>query len=154
LNLQDDTAIAVAKVVSDYVDGELGQERALEELAGIREVVLPEVDLADEDAQVLVESVQTALVPVFYAAEEYVAEGPAEEGTIDDYVGAAVDAEADEDLDSAVGFCAQAGTLIIDGEELDMGLTEELEYGYVAEWVNGLDSLQTAMRDPEVVEED
>jgi hypothetical protein len=35
-----------------------------------------------------------------------------------------------------------------------MGLTEELEYGYVAEWVNGLDSLQTAMRDPEVVEED
>jgi hypothetical protein len=154
LNLQDDTAIAVAKVVSDYVDGELGQERALEELAGIREVVLPEVDLADEDAQVLVESVQTALVPVFYAAEEYVAEGPAEEGTIDDYVGAAVDAEAEEDLDSAVGFCAQAGTLIIDGEELDMGLTEELEYGYVAEWVNGLDSLQTAMRDPEVVEED
>jgi hypothetical protein len=91
---------------------------------------------------------------VFYAAEEYVAEGPADEGTIEDYIGAAVDAEAEEDLDSAVGFCAQAGTLIIDGQDLDMGMAEELDFGYVAEWVNGLDSLQTAMRDPEVVEED
>jgi hypothetical protein len=154
LNLQDDTAIAVAKVVSDYTEDELGQERALEELANIREIVLPEVDLDDEDAAMLVESVQTALVPVFYAAEEYVAEGPAEDGTIEDYIGAAVDAEAEEDLDSAVGFCAQAGTLIIDGQDLDMGMAEELDFGYVAEWVNGLDSLQTAMRDPEVVEED
>jgi hypothetical protein len=154
LNLQDDTAIAVAKVVSDYTEDELGQERALEELANIREIVLPEVDLDDEDAAMLVESVQTALVPVFYAAEEYVAEGPADEGTIEDYIGAAVDAEAEEDLDSAVGFCAQAGTLIIDGQDLDMGMAEELDFGYVAEWVNGLDSLQTAMRDPEVVEED
>lgn len=154
LNLQDDTAIAVAKVVSDYAEDELGQERALEELANIREIVLPEVELGDEDASMLVESVQTALVPVFYATEEYVAEGPAEDGTIEDYIGAAVDAEAEEDLDSAVGFCAQAGTLIIDGQELDMGMAEELDFGYVAEWVNGLDSLQTAMQDPEVVEED
>ncbi len=30
----------------------------------------------------------------------------------------------------------------------------ELEYGLVSEWVNGLDSLQTAMSDPELVEED
>jgi hypothetical protein len=154
LNLQDDTAIAVAKVVSDFTEEELSQERALEELANIRETVLPEVTLDDEDAEMLIESVQTALVPVFYAAEEYVAEGPAGEGSIEDYIGAAIDAESEEDLDSAVGFCAQAGTLIIDGEELDMAMAEDIEYGYVAEWVNGLDSLQTAMRDPELVEED
>jgi hypothetical protein len=30
----------------------------------------------------------------------------------------------------------------------------ELEYGLVSEWVNGLDSLQTAMSDPELVEEE
>jgi hypothetical protein len=34
-----------------------------------------------------------------------------------------------------------------------MELAESLEYGLVSEWVNGLDSLQTAMADPEVVEE-
>jgi hypothetical protein len=49
---------------------------------------------------------------------------------------------------------ARAGTRIVDGDELDIALVEDLEYGLVSEWVNGLDSLQSAMSDPEVVEED
>jgi len=48
----------------------------------------------------------------------------------------------------------QAGTLILDGEEFDLDALEEMEYGLVAEWVNGLDSLYEAMRDPEVIEEE
>jgi len=35
-----------------------------------------------------------------------------------------------------------------------MTVAEDLEYGLVTEWINGLDSLQSAMSDPEVVEED
>jgi hypothetical protein len=37
---------------------------------------------------------------------------------------------------------------------MDVGMSEDLDFGFVAEWVNGLDSLQTAMSDPEVVEEE
>ena len=154
LNLQDDTAIAVAKIITAYDEGHLDEEETMEKLATVREIVLSEVDLADEEKVMLVDGVQTSLVPVFYAAEEYVAGGVAEEGTIAEYVRAAADAEAEEDPDAALGYCAQAGTRIIDGEELDMELAEDLEFGLVAEWVNGLDSLQTAMSDPEVVEED
>ncbi|WP_254768451.1 DUF2150 family protein [Salinilacihabitans rarus] len=154
LNLQDDTAIAVAKIVAAYEDGELDREEALDELADVREIVLSEVDIDDEEKRMLVDGVQTSLVCVFVAAEEYVASGPAEEGSVRDFVGAAADAEAEEDLDAALSYAAQAGTLIIDGEDLDMSLAEELEYGLVTEWVNGLDSLQSAMSDPEVVEED
>jgi len=91
---------------------------------------------------------------VFYAAEEYVVGGSADDGTIEEYINAAADAEAEDDLDAALGYCVQAGSLIIDGEEMDIGLAEDLEFGLVAEWVNGLDSLQTAMKDPEVVEEE
>ncbi|WP_394740341.1 DUF2150 family protein [Natronococcus roseus] len=154
LNLQDDTAIAIAKIVSDYDDGELEQEDALAEIEDVREVVLSEVDIEDEEKLILVDGVQTSLVCVFFAAEEYVANGPAEEGTVTDYLGAAADAEAEENLDAALGYAAQAGTLVIDDEELDMGVAEEFEYGLVTEWINGLDSLQSAMSDPEVVEED
>ncbi|MFP9192784.1 DUF2150 family protein [Natrialbaceae archaeon A-CW1-1] len=154
LNLQDDTAIAVAKIVAAYDDDELEQEQALEEIADVREIVLSEVDIDDEEARMLVDGVQTSLVCVFIAAEEYVASGPAEEASVMDYIGAAADAEAEEDLDAALGYAAQAGTLIIDGETLDMTIAEELEYGLVTEWINGLDSLQSAMSDPEVVEED
>ena len=154
LNLQDDAAIAVAKIITDHDDDLLETESALEEIADIREIVLDEIDLDDEETVMLIDGVQTSLVCVFYAAEEYIAEGPAEEGTVIDYIEAAAEAEAEEDLDAALGYCVQAGTLVIDGEELDVDAAAELEYGLVSEWVNGLDSLQTAMSDPEVVEED
>jgi hypothetical protein len=154
LNLQDDAAIAVAKIVNAYEDGRLDEEGAVEELTGVREIVLDEVELEDEEKRMLVDGVQTSLVCVFYAAEEYIAAGAAEDGTIEEYVHAAADAEANEDLDAALGYLVQAGTRIIDGDELDIEMVEDLEYGLVSEWVNGLDSLQSAMSDPEVVEEE
>jgi hypothetical protein len=154
MNLQEDTAIAVAKVLSAYDDGRIGDDRALQELQEIQQVVLNEADLGNEEKQMLVESVQMSLEVVFYAAQEYVAAGAAEEGTVQDYVHAAAEAEENEELDAAIGYLVQAGTLIIDGGDLDVSVVDEMEYGYVAEWVNGLDSLQSAMRDPELVEED
>ena len=154
LNLQDDAAIAVAKILTDYEDGTIDEETTLDELAGVREIVLSDIEMDDEEKLMLIDGVQTSLVCVFYAAEEYVAEGVAEDGTVAEYVEAAADAEAEEDLDAALGYSVQAGTRIIDGEELAIDLAENLEYGLVSEWVNGLDSLQTAMSDPEVVEED
>ena len=154
LNLQDDTAIAIAKIVAAYDDGDLDEEETLEKIEEVREIVLSEVDIDDEEKLILVDGVQTSLVCVFFAAEEYVANGPAEDGTVGDYLAAAADAEAEEDLDAALGYAAQAGTLIVDGQDLDMTVAEDLEYGLVTEWINGLDSLQSAMSDPEVVEED
>lgn len=154
LNLQDDAAIAVAKVVSAFDEGRLEEDRTLAELTDIREIVLSEVELADEEKLMLVDGVQTSLVPVFYAAEEYVVAGVTADATLDDLVRSAVDAETDEELETALGFVVQAGTLVFDGAQLDMSIVEEIEYGLVAEWLNGLDSLQSALSDPEVVEED
>jgi len=154
LNLQDDAAIAVAKIVTDYETGELDEETALGELERIEEVVLAEQAFDDEETGVLIDGVQTSLMCVFYAAEEFVVGGAADEGTVGEYVEAAAAAEGDDDLDAALGYCVQAGTLVIDGAAVDRETAEELEFGLVAEWVNGLDSLQTALEDPEVVEED
>ena len=114
---------------------------------------LRETELASRK-RMLVDGVQTSLVCVFYAAEEYVADGAADEADVSGYIRAAADAEAEEDLDRALGLAVCAGTRVIDGEDLDMGVAEEVEYGLVTEWVNGLDSLQSALADPEVVEED
>ncbi len=154
LNLQDDTAIAVAKILTDYDDGPLDEEGAINELSDISEIVLSEVSFDDEEKGMLIDGVQTSLMCVFYAAEEFVVNGPPDDAGITEYINAAADAEQEDELDAALGYCVQAGTLIIDGEEMDMSIAEELEFGLVAEWVNGLDSLQTAMSDPEVVEEE
>lgn len=153
LNLQDDAAIAVAKVLAAFEEERIGDERAVEEVRNVREIVLADVPFDDEDKTMLIDGVQTSLVPVFYAAEEFVV-GGAVEGDIDEFVRAAADAEAEDDLDAALGYVVQAGTRVIDGDRLDIALVEDLEYGLVSEWVNGLDSLQSAIEDPEVVEED
>ena len=153
LNLQDDAAIAIAKVLAAFEDDRIDDERAVEEIHTVRDIVLAEVAFDDEDKLMLIDGVQTSLVPVFYAAEEFVIGGVVE-GDVEEFVRAAADAEAEDDLDAALGYVVQAGTRIIDGEPLDIDLVEELEYGLVSEWVNGLDSLQTALEDPEVVEEE
>ncbi len=154
LNLQDDIAIAVAKILRAR-DDELTDEDALDELTEIREVVLDETGIEDEETAMLVDGVQTSLVAVFLAAEQYISEGVADDASIDEFLGAAAESEAADDFDQALGLVAAAGTRIIgDDEELDMEITEDLEYGLVTEWINGLDSLQNALSDPEVVEEE
>lgn len=154
-NLLDDATIAIAKVITDYEDGEIDADAAAEELGRIREIVLSEAEIDDEEKLTLVDGIQTSLVCAFYTAEEYIVGGPAEEGTVEEHLRAAAAAEADEeDLDTALAHCVQAGTLIVEGEELGMDIAEEIEYGLVADWVNGLDSLGRALADPELVEED
>jgi len=152
LNLQDDAAIAVAKIVAGFEDGWLEEDRAVEEIEGVREIVLTPAEFDDEEKAMLVDGVQTSLVPVFYAAEEYVVAGPADGDDPAEFVRAAAAAEGD-DPDAALGYVVQAGTLIFDGAHLDVSVADELEYGLVSEWVNGLDSLQSALADPEVIEE-
>ncbi|MGB9965088.1 DUF2150 family protein [Halobacterium hubeiense] len=154
LNLQDDVAIAVAKILKAYDNSAIDDEEALEELTDIREVVLSEPDFEDEDKLMLVDGVQTSLVCVFYSAEQYIADGVADETDVAGYVQAAVEAEQGEDLDRALGLSACAGTRVVDGEDLDMDVLDDVEYGLVTEWVNGLDSLQSALSDPEVIEDD
>ncbi|WP_435160785.1 DUF2150 family protein [Halorubrum sp. SY-15] len=153
LNLQDDAAIAVAKILAAFEEERIDEERAVDELQTVSDIVLAETPFDDEETAMLIDGVQTSLVPVFYAAEEYVVGGAAE-GDVTDFVHAAAEAETDEDFDAALGYVVQAGTRILDGGTLDIGVVEELEYGLVSEWVNGLDSLQSAIEDPEVVEED
>lgn len=154
LNLQDDVAIAVAKILTEYDEGNIDEDVALDELEDIREVVLAEPDFQDEDKLMLLDGVQTSLVAVFYSADLYVAEGVIDDAPVDEYVKEAAAQEAEEDFDRALQLVAFAGTRIVDGDELDMSLAEDMEYGLVTEWLNGLDSLQEALADPEVIEDD
>ncbi|MFB6171472.1 MAG: DUF2150 family protein [Haloarculaceae archaeon] len=153
-NMRDDTAIAVAKVLTDYDDGEIDAETARGKLEEIADIVLDEVEFEDEDKQFIVGNAQESLRCVLYAAQEYVAGGPAEEASAVEYVQAAVDAEAEDDLDAALVFSAKAGTRVVEGDDIDVDLPEDAEYGLVGDWVDGLNSLAMALSDPEVVEED
>ncbi|AFK20107.1 DUF2150 family protein [Haloferax mediterranei ATCC 33500] len=157
MNVQNDAAIAIAKILTAYDDDTLDEEEALDELATVHDIVMAEAEFEseNEEAEILIGSVQTSLSCAFFAAEEYLVAGPAElEDDMEAYVLAAADAEEADDLDSALGYIVQVGTRVIDGDELDIEVLDELEFGLVTEWVNGLDSLQSGLSEPEVVEEE
>lgn len=153
LNLQDDTAIAIVKILQAYEDGELDEEATLDELRAVQEIVLDDVEMDDEDKALLIDGVQTSLVVVFLSVEEYIVNGPESEATIEELIDESVAAEQEDDIDTALWYCARAGSRILDGDQLDIAAADEVEYGLVAEWLNGLDSLSSAVSDPEVIEE-
>jgi len=153
-NLQNDTTIAIAKIITAAEDGHLDEEEALDKLAFINDIVLAEPEFDAENKLLLIDSVQTSLIPVFYAAEEYLIGGAVEEQPLDDNITDAVAAAAEEDEDAALAYLVQAGTQIIDGTKFDGSDLDELDSWLVSEWLNGLDSLQDAFADPEVIEED
>jgi hypothetical protein len=153
-NLQDDITIACTKAVEAYEDGELDEEEFVEEIDEMRSVVMSEEEMS-EDKQMVLEGVQTSLIGVMASCEAYVTnDGASDEGTVDEYIREAARAEREDDMDSALALTAEAGALVLDGEEFDAASFEDIEYGFVSEWVNGLDSLAEAVSEPETIEED
>ncbi|MCX2819443.1 DUF2150 family protein [Haladaptatus sp. F3-133] len=154
-NLQDDITIACTKAVEAYEDGEIDDEVFMEEIDEIRRIVMAEEELEENKAMVL-EGVQTSLIGVMASCEAYVTNNgsAADDGTVDEYVREARRAEKEDDMDRALALTAEAGALILDDEGFDAEAFEDLEYGFVSEWVNGLDSLAQAVSEPETIEEE
>ncbi len=153
-NLQEDVTIACTKAVEAYEDGELTEDEFIEEVNEMREIVMPEEDLEENKSMVL-EGVQTSLIGVMASCETYVANnGAAQEADLSEYVREAARAEQEDDMDRALALTAEAGALVLDGEDFNTESFEDLEYGFVSEWVNGLDSLAQAVSEPETIEEE
>ena len=154
-NLQDDITIACTKAVEAYEDGDVGEEEFMDEIDEIREIVMREEELEQNKAMVL-EGVQTSLIGVMASCEAYVTNNgaAAEDATVEEYVREAARAEKEDDMDRALALIAEAGALILDDAGFDAESYEDLEYGFVSEWVNGLDSLAQAVSEPETIEED
>jgi len=151
-NLQDDITIACTKAVSAYDDGEIDDENFIEEIQEIRDVVMREEDLGNEEKTMTVEGVQTSLICVLASCETYVANGTTEEGEVSEYIREALRAEEQEDMNRALALVAEAGARILGGEDFEPTDFDDLEYGFVAEWVNGLESLASAVSEPETIE--
>lgn len=153
-NLQDDVTIACTKVVEAYDDGSLDEDECLDEIQRIRDIVMDEPSFDDPDKEMLLEGVQTSFIGVLASCEAYVTNERETEGDAEDYIRAAIEAEQEDDIDRALGFVSEAGAKIIEGDRFDVEeMGGEVEYGFVSEWMNGLDSLQDAVSEPETIEE-
>jgi hypothetical protein len=145
VNMVDDVILACLKVTARFEKSVLSKDQALEILGEIRDIVLSEVDPISEDIDLMIDSIQTSLMGALVAFECYVM-GDYEEGVdIEEFIKAAVEAEASDNLELALDYIAQCGALVLKGKTLPEEVMAELPYGIVAEWLDGIDSISAAM---------
>lgn len=145
VNMVDDVILACLKLTARFEKGMLSLEKTLEVLGEIRDIVLADVEPISEDIDLMIESVQNSLMGVIVAFECYLM-GEYEEGTdVGELINAAIEAEAAEDLETALDYTAQCGAAVLKGKSLPEETLAELPEGIVAEWLDGIDSISAAM---------
>jgi hypothetical protein len=142
LDMEEDVILALCKVTGKLKLGMINKEDAANHIEFIKEIVLRKVDPIDEDKDMMIESVQSALVGVFAAAECFVAGDFNEKDNPEKLVLEAAKAEEANDLDKAFKLVGQAGALVLNGKQFDSEkVLDKIPVGFVAEGVDGLDSI-------------
>jgi hypothetical protein len=145
VNMVDDVILACLKVTARFEKDLLSQEKALQILGEIRDIVLAEVEPISEDIDLMIDSIQTSLMGALVAFECYVIGDYVEGVNIEELIKAAVDAEAEDNLELALDYIAQCGAIVLKGQSLPEDIMASLPYGIVAEWLDGIDSISAAM---------
>ncbi|MDY9925995.1 DUF2150 family protein [Methanosarcina sp.] len=145
VNMVDDVILACLKLTARFEKNLLSKEMSLKILEEIRDIVLSEVEPISEDIDLMIDSVQTSLMGALVAFECYVMGDYEEEANIEELIKVAIEAEASDDLETALDYTAQCGAIVLKGQSLPEEIMAELPYGIVAEWLDGIDSISAAM---------
>ncbi|WP_462271826.1 DUF2150 family protein [Methanohalophilus sp.] len=154
VNMQDDVILACLKVIATFQRGENSVEETLDILSSIEEIVLKKVDSISEDTDMMIESLQNSLLATFVSFECYLNGDYDKESEISDLIKGAIEAEQDEDFEASLGYVARIGALVLNGKELPGKEMEDMPYGIVAEWMDGIDSIEAAMVGTDSYKED
>lgn len=154
VNMEDDIILACLKIIAKYDRGQISAESAMQMLSRIRDIALAEVDPISEDADLMIDSLQTSLIGSFAACECYLSGDYDEKDNVDDLVKVALEAESSDDIEIALATVAEIGALILKGNELSDKTMEEVPFGLVAEWLDGIDSISAAMVGADSYKED
>jgi len=141
--IMDDVVLACLKVIARKEKNLITQEEAFAALRIIQEIVSSEHESLGQDADMMLESLQTALFAVFISCQRYL-EGDYDQQTrLADLVEQARQAEGEERIDDCLGLVGSLGARVIGGEKLPE--LPEMPYSMVAELMDGVDAIAAAM---------
>lgn len=143
VNMTDDVILACLKVLDKYDKDALSEDEALDALREISDITMEPVDPIKEDVDMMIESVQTSLMAVFVSAERYVCDNYDKDTPLEGLANQAVEAEDREEMDYAFDAATSLGARVFAGEEWVP--PEDVPFGLVAEWLDGIDSICAAM---------
>jgi len=145
VEMEEDVIIACWKVVRGFEIGKLTREGSLEGLQNIEAIIGEKADTGDVELDDLVGLIQSSLVGAFASFESYVKASFADKTSIDELIREALDQEKKGHFDLALAIVGKVGARVIAGESLHQETISELEDSYVAEWLDGVDSISAAI---------
>ncbi|MEA1985595.1 MAG: DUF2150 family protein [Euryarchaeota archaeon] len=154
VNMEDDIILACLKVIAKHDHKALTPDEAMDILSSIQEIVLEETEPISGDVDMMIESVQTSFMGALAACECYLNDAYDKDTAIEDLIAAAIDAEKNEDAQIAMGYVAEIGAKVLSGSSLPASALEDIPYGLVAEWLDGIDSIEAAMVGADSYKED
>ncbi len=147
LDMEEDVILALCKITGKLQRKMITVEEAASNVQDMKEIVLAKVEPMDEDKDMMVESVQSALVGVFGAADSYVSGDYDPKSKVEDLILEAAKAEEKEDMDKTFELVGKAGALVLSGKSFDSDklFAKVPENSFVAEGVDGLDSIAAVL---------
>ncbi|MBW6470935.1 MAG: DUF2150 family protein, partial [Methanosarcinaceae archaeon] len=140
VNMEDDIILACLKIIAKYDREILSGEDARKAIADLRDIVLAEIEPISEDIDLMIDSLQTSLMGGIAACECYIDGDFDPKPKMKDIIKSALEAEAAEDIQIAMGYVAQIGAAVIGGKKIPKKALEDIPYGFVAEWLDGIES--------------
>jgi len=145
VNMEDDVVLACLKVIAKFDKELMTREEARENVGKIKEIVLSQIEPINEDIDIMLESTQLSLMGVFASCEYYLDEAFEKTKSLGKLVKSAVSAEKDENMGEALEQVAQIGANIIAGGKISEKALDGVPDGFVAEWLDGIDSIRAAL---------
>ncbi len=150
--MTDDIVLACLKVIAKYDKKLISTEDAMKHVADIKEIALKKIDPISEDIDIMFESTQSSLIGVFASCECYLNNGYKQQQSAAQktkscgkLIKTAVNAEKEDNMGIALGTIAEIGANIISGTKLKDKDFDNVPEGFVAEWLDGVDSIMAAM---------
>jgi hypothetical protein len=145
IEMEEDVVIACCKLVRGFEIGKLTREDSIEGLHAIETITEKKTNTDDGELDDLIGLIQASLVGAFVSFESYFNGSFADKPPMDQLIREALDQEKKGNFDLALAIVGKIGARVIAGEALHQEAIEELEDSYVAEWLDGVDSISAAI---------
>lgn len=143
--MTDDVVLACLKVIAKYDKKLISKDDALKYITEIKEIVLKKINPINDDIDIMFGYTQSSLVGVFVSCECYLKNGYQKIKSFGKLIKSAVQAEKEDNMGVALDIIAEIGANIITGSKLKDKDFDIVSEGLVAEWLDGIDSISTAM---------
>ncbi|MHC1631648.1 MAG: DUF2150 family protein [Methanotrichaceae archaeon] len=150
----DDVVLACLKVMARREHDIISEKEAMSTIDDIREIVFEKHESLGKDADLMLESLKTALTMVFASCQSYVKGKYDKKTSLEDLVRKALHAENESQIDDALNIMSQVGARVISGESLPEETITDLPYGLVAELLDGIDAISAAQIGDDSYKED